>query len=115
MYVETGPRQRYCFLGNVERGSGELTIAAADAADRRAVQQDASSIIARKIISGRFAALFTKGWARRFFWLQYPATQRALHHERKKYGDENRHVNERRDHSSDDRSGNRFHACSFPA
>src|SRR5713101_7035641 len=68
MYVETIPRQGYCFLGNVERGnellktSGVLTIAAADAVDGLAAQQQASSIIARKIISGRFAALFTNGW-----------------------------------------------------
>ena len=69
MYVETIPRQGYCFLGNVERGnellktSGVLTtIVAADAVDGLAAQQEASSIIARKIISGRFAALFTNGW-----------------------------------------------------
>ena len=62
MYVGTIPRQGYCFLGNVERGCGVLTIAAADAVDGRAAQQEASSIIARKIISGRFAALFTNGW-----------------------------------------------------
>src|ERR1700730_17651739 len=68
MYVETIPRQGYCFLGTVERGnellktSGVLTIAAADAVDGLAGQQEASSIIARKIISGRFAALFTNGW-----------------------------------------------------
>ena len=68
MYVETIPRKGYCFLGNVERGNellrppGVLTIAAADAADGLAVQQEASSIIARKIIRGRSAALFTNGW-----------------------------------------------------
>jgi DNA-binding winged helix-turn-helix (wHTH) protein len=68
MYVETIPRQGYCFLGNVERGSellktsGVLTIAAPDAVDGLAAQPEASSIIARKIISGRFAALFTNGW-----------------------------------------------------
>jgi DNA-binding winged helix-turn-helix (wHTH) protein len=68
MYVETIPRQGYCFLGNVERGnellktSGVLTIVAAEAVDGLAAQQEASSIIARKIISGRFAALFTNGW-----------------------------------------------------
>ena len=68
MYVQTIPRQGYCFLGTVERGkellktSGVLTIAAADAVDGLAAQQEASSIIARKIISGRFAALFTNGW-----------------------------------------------------
>jgi hypothetical protein len=39
-----------------------LTLAAAGAVDGRAAQQEASSIIARKIISGRFAALFTNGW-----------------------------------------------------
>ena len=68
LYVETIPRQGYCFLGNVERGdellktSGVLTIAAADAVDGLAVQQEASSIIARKIVRGRSAALFTNGW-----------------------------------------------------
>ena len=68
MYVETIPRQGYCFVGTVERGnkllktSGVLTIAAANAVDGPAAQQEASSIIARKIISGRFAALFTNGW-----------------------------------------------------
>jgi DNA-binding winged helix-turn-helix (wHTH) protein len=62
MYVETIPRQGYCFLGNVARGSDVLTLAAADAVDGRAAQQEASSIIPRKIISGRFAALFTNGW-----------------------------------------------------
>jgi DNA-binding winged helix-turn-helix (wHTH) protein len=62
VYVETIPRQGYCFLGNVERDSGVLTLAAADAVDGRAAQQEASSIIARKIISGRFAALLTNGW-----------------------------------------------------
>jgi DNA-binding winged helix-turn-helix (wHTH) protein len=68
MYVETIPRQGYCFLGTVERGnellqtSGVLTIAAPDAVDGLAAQPEVSSIIARKIISGRFAALFTNGW-----------------------------------------------------
>jgi DNA-binding winged helix-turn-helix (wHTH) protein len=67
MYVETIPRQGYCFLGTVERvkellkTSGVLTIAAADAVEELAAQQAASPIIARKIISGRFAALFTNG------------------------------------------------------
>jgi len=62
MYVETIPRQGYCFLGNVERGSGVLTIPAADAVDGLAAQQGESSIIARKIISGKFVKLFTNGW-----------------------------------------------------
>jgi DNA-binding winged helix-turn-helix (wHTH) protein len=67
-YVETISRQGYCFLGNVARGNellrppGVLTIAAADAVGGLAVQQEASSIIARKIIRGRSAALFTNGW-----------------------------------------------------
>ena len=68
MYVETIPRQGYCFLGTVERGnkllktSGVLTIAAVDAVDGLAPQQEASPIIAGKIINGRFAALFANGW-----------------------------------------------------
>src|ERR1700746_2146729 len=62
-YVETIPRQGYCFLGNVERGnellktSGALTIAGTAAVDGLLTQQEASSAIARKLISGRFAAL----------------------------------------------------------
>ena len=68
MYVEMIPRQGYCFLGNVERSnellktSPVLTITAPGAVDGLTAQQEASSIIARKIISGRFAALFTNGW-----------------------------------------------------
>src|SRR5215813_6457093 len=68
LYVETIPRQGYCFLRNVERGnellrpSGVLTIAAADAVDGLVVQQEASSIIARKKIRRRSAALFANGW-----------------------------------------------------
>lgn len=68
MYVETIPRQGYCFLGNVARGnellktSGVLTIAAPEAGDRVTAQQAASPAIARKIISGKFAPLFTNGW-----------------------------------------------------
>jgi DNA-binding winged helix-turn-helix (wHTH) protein len=67
MYVETIPRQGYCFLGTVERvnellkTSGALTIAGTDAVDGLLTQQEASSAIARKLISGRFAALFN-GW-----------------------------------------------------
>src|SRR5258707_12298977 len=68
MYVETIPRQGYCFLGNVERGnellktSGVLTIAAADAVDGLAAQQEASPIFAKKLISSRFAPLLANGW-----------------------------------------------------
>jgi DNA-binding winged helix-turn-helix (wHTH) protein len=68
MYVETIPRQGYCFLGTVERGnellktSGVLTIAAADAVDGLAAQQGVSPITAKKIINSRFAPLFTNGW-----------------------------------------------------
>src|SRR5260370_10645504 len=67
-YVETIPRQGYCFLGTVERvnellkTSGVLTIAAADAVDELAAQQAALPIIARKIMSSRFAPPFTNGW-----------------------------------------------------
>jgi len=68
MYVQTIPRQGYCFLGTVERGkellktTGALTIAMPDAVDALAAQQAAFPIIARKTIGGRFAALFTNGW-----------------------------------------------------
>ena len=68
IYVETIPRKGYCFLGNVERGnellktSAVLTIAAADAVDGLEAQQEPSSIIARKIINERFAAIFMNGW-----------------------------------------------------
>src|SRR6266568_4879904 len=54
VYVETIPRQGYCFLGTVERGnellktSGVLTIAAADALDVLAAPQAVSPIIAKK-------------------------------------------------------------------
>jgi DNA-binding winged helix-turn-helix (wHTH) protein len=68
MYVETVPRQGYCFLGTVEHGnellktSGVLSIAAADPMDGLVAQKAASPIMARKIISSRFAALSTNLW-----------------------------------------------------
>jgi DNA-binding winged helix-turn-helix (wHTH) protein len=68
IYVQTIPRQGYCFLGTVERGkellktTGALTIATPDAVDALAAQQAALPIIARKTIRGRFAVLFTNGW-----------------------------------------------------
>ncbi len=68
IYVETIPRKGYCFLGNVEREnellktSGALTIVAPDSADKMTAHEEASPIIARKIISERFAALLTNGW-----------------------------------------------------
>jgi DNA-binding winged helix-turn-helix (wHTH) protein len=68
MYVETIPRQGYCFLGDVARGnellktSGVLTIAAPEAGNGVTAPQAASPAIAGKIISGKFAALFTNGW-----------------------------------------------------
>jgi DNA-binding winged helix-turn-helix (wHTH) protein len=68
MYVETIPRQGYCFLGTVERvnellkTSGALTIAAADAVDALPAQHAASPIVARKIMTSRFPPLFTNGW-----------------------------------------------------
>jgi DNA-binding winged helix-turn-helix (wHTH) protein len=67
MYVETIPRQGYCFLGNVERGnepvrtSGTLTIAAGDAVDAGIgpkMRPPASS----KSNRARLAALFRNGW-----------------------------------------------------
>jgi DNA-binding winged helix-turn-helix (wHTH) protein len=68
-YVETIPRQGYCFLGTVERvnelskTSGVLTIKATDAVDELAAQKVPSPIIARKVMNGRFAAVFANGWA----------------------------------------------------
>jgi DNA-binding winged helix-turn-helix (wHTH) protein len=67
-YVETIPRQGYCFLRTVEHGnellktSGVSTIAAAGPADGLVAQQAASPIIARKIIGSRFAGLSTSLW-----------------------------------------------------
>ena len=69
MYVETIPRQGYCFLGTVERSnelsqtSDVLTIAASDAVDGLAARPEVSPIIARKIISERFAPFFKNGWS----------------------------------------------------
>lgn len=68
MYVDTIPRQGYCFLETVERRNellkttAALPIATPDAVDGLAAQQEVSSIIARKLISGGFATLFTNGW-----------------------------------------------------
>jgi len=65
MYVETIPRQGYCFLGTVERGNELLKksgVLPPGAADAPAAQRAASPIIAKKIISSRFAPLFTNGW-----------------------------------------------------
>src|SRR5262249_40550103 len=67
MYVETIPRKGYCFLGNVERGNellktaGVLTTPAEATAESAALPGE-PSIIARKIITRRFAALFANGW-----------------------------------------------------
>jgi DNA-binding winged helix-turn-helix (wHTH) protein len=67
-YVETIPRQGYCFLGTVERvnelskTSGVLTTAAADAMDDLTAQQVASPIIFRKAISRRLATVFENVW-----------------------------------------------------
>jgi DNA-binding winged helix-turn-helix (wHTH) protein len=77
IYVETIPRQGYCFLGNVKSGneplktSVVLTIAAADAVYEFAAQHEESSIIARKIINERFAALFTNCWGAAIFCVEY--------------------------------------------
>jgi DNA-binding winged helix-turn-helix (wHTH) protein len=67
MYVETIPRQGYCFLLNVERGDellktfAVLSIAAPDTLNALA-QETASAVVAKKILSRRFAALFANGW-----------------------------------------------------
>jgi DNA-binding winged helix-turn-helix (wHTH) protein len=58
MYVETRARKGYCFLGDVEPGNELLKTSAV----LTAAQQGPSSIFARRIIKGRFAALFTNGW-----------------------------------------------------
>jgi DNA-binding winged helix-turn-helix (wHTH) protein len=62
MYVETIPRQGYCFLGNVERAdgllkkSGLLTIAEPETVAAPGERQTAASQ------SSRLAALFANGW-----------------------------------------------------
>jgi DNA-binding winged helix-turn-helix (wHTH) protein len=68
IYVETIPRQGYCFRGTVKRvnellkTSGVLTIAAANAIDELAAQQAALPIFAGKTKSTRFAPAFANGW-----------------------------------------------------
>ena len=67
VYVETIPRQGYCFLGTVERSNelakrlGVLTIAASDAGDTVGSEKVAPAI-AIKIPSERFTMLFSNGW-----------------------------------------------------
>ncbi len=67
MYVETIPRQGYCFLGNVERAdgllktSGWLTIAEPETVATPGERQTAASRFAR-VQSSRLAALFANGW-----------------------------------------------------
>jgi len=70
-YVETVPRQGYCFLADVERGhellktTGILTIALPEA--EGAAQDTTSRVNGRKrigagLVSSRFAPLFRSGW-----------------------------------------------------
>jgi DNA-binding winged helix-turn-helix (wHTH) protein len=67
IYVETIPRQGYCFLGNVERGnellrtSGILTIAAPDAVDA-GIGPKMRPPASGKSNGARLAALFSNGW-----------------------------------------------------
>lgn len=67
MYVETIPRQGYCFLGNVERAdgllktSGWLMIAEPETVATPGERQTAASRFAR-VQSSRLAALFANGW-----------------------------------------------------
>ena len=67
MYVETIPRQGYCFLGNVERAdgllktSGLLTIAEPETVATPGERQTAASRFARPQNS-RLVALFANGW-----------------------------------------------------
>jgi DNA-binding winged helix-turn-helix (wHTH) protein len=67
MYVETIPRQGYCFLGNVERAdgllktSGLLTIAEPETVATPGERQTAASRFAR-VQNSRLAALFANGW-----------------------------------------------------
>jgi DNA-binding winged helix-turn-helix (wHTH) protein len=67
MYVETIPRQGYCFLGNVERGdgllkrSGLLTVSEPETVATSGERQTAASRFARPQNS-RLVALFANGW-----------------------------------------------------
>lgn len=69
VYVETIPRQGYCFLGNVERKS---ELAKASRANALAASEDEAPIklqmvseapALKRIVSGRFTAFFASGWA----------------------------------------------------
>ena len=67
MYVETIPRQGYCFLGNVERADGLLktsallAIAEPETVATPGERQTATSLFTRARNS-RLAALFANGW-----------------------------------------------------
>jgi DNA-binding winged helix-turn-helix (wHTH) protein len=67
MYVETIPRQGYCFLGNIERGdellrtSGLLTIAEPETVATPGERQTIASRFAR-VRNSRLAWLFANGW-----------------------------------------------------
>jgi DNA-binding winged helix-turn-helix (wHTH) protein len=66
MYVETIPRQGYCFLGDVERADGllkksGLLIAEPETVAAPGERQAAASRFAR-VQSSRLAALFANGW-----------------------------------------------------
>ncbi len=67
MYVETIPRQGYCFLGNIERGnelartSGLLTIARPDEVNA-GIGPEMRAAASSKTNSARLATLFSNGW-----------------------------------------------------
>ncbi len=67
MYVETIPRQGYCFLGDIERGnellrtSGALMIAAPDEVNA-IIEPKTAPAAFRKTNSARLAELFWVGW-----------------------------------------------------
>jgi DNA-binding winged helix-turn-helix (wHTH) protein len=67
MYVETIPRQGYCFLGNIERGhellrtSGLLMMAAPAEVDA-IIEAKTAPAASRKTNSARLTALFRNGW-----------------------------------------------------
>jgi DNA-binding winged helix-turn-helix (wHTH) protein len=67
MYVETIPRQGYCFLGNIERGnelarsSGLLTIARPDEVNA-GIGPEMRAAASRKTNRARLTTLFSNGW-----------------------------------------------------
>jgi DNA-binding winged helix-turn-helix (wHTH) protein len=69
VYVETIPRQGYCFLGKVERKSelakssraNALAASETEAPIKLQMVSDAPAL--KRIVSGRFPSFFASGWA----------------------------------------------------